>query len=126
MAEKKEYPLDCRSCFIRELSIFNELREEDMRLLNENKGHMSYKKGKIIFNEGQRPAGIYVIFSGKVKLYKLGSNAKEQIVRLAKEGDILGYRSLISGNNYNASAETLEDCMLCFLSRDTFFPSADP
>ena len=61
------------------------------------------------------------MYSGKVKVQKLGSNAKEQIVRLAKEGDILGYRSLISGSNYNATAETLEDSVLCFLSKETFF-----
>lgn len=106
---------------MRGLSIFNDLRDEDINLLNENKGHMIYKKGRIIFNEGQRPSGIYVIYQGKVKIHKLGPNAKEQIVRLAKEGDVLGYRSLISGDLYNATAETLEDSMLCFLSKETFF-----
>ena len=121
MPVKKEYPNDCGSCFMRSLSIFNNLRDEDVDVLNENKGHMIYKKGRIIFSERQRPAGIYMIYSGKVKIQKLGSNAKEQIVRLAKEGDILGYRSLISGNNYNATAETIEDSMLCFLSKETFF-----
>ncbi|MFI5220813.1 MAG: Crp/Fnr family transcriptional regulator [Bacteroidia bacterium] len=121
MSVKKDYPPDCRSCFIRGLSIFSNLRDEDIAMLNENKGHMSYKKGKIIFNEGQRPTGVYVVYSGKVKIFKLGPNAKEQIIRLAKEGDVLGYRSLIGGENYKAAAETLEDSLLCFLSKENFF-----
>lgn len=106
---------------MRSLSIFNMLRPEDLSFLNQHKSHQQFKKGKIIFNEGQRPAGVYIVYSGKVKVQKLGSNAKEQIIRLAKEGDMLGYRSLISGNIYNASAETLEDTMVCFLSKETFF-----
>jgi len=106
---------------MRNLSIFNDLRNEDVLWLNQHKGHMFYKKGKIIFSEGQRPAGIFIVYSGKVKIQKTGASAREQIVRLAKDGDVLGYRSLVSGNNYNATAETLEDSMLCFLSKETFF-----
>jgi CRP/FNR family transcriptional regulator, polysaccharide utilization system transcription regulator len=121
MSVNKEYPLDCGACLMRKLSVFNNLRSEDIQCLNHNKNHLEFKKGKIIFAVGQRPLGIYIVYSGKVKVQKLGSNAKEQIVRLAKEGDILGYRSLISGCNYNATAETLEDSVLCFLSKETFF-----
>ncbi len=121
MSVNIEYPLDCGSCLMRKLSVFNNLRPEDVLCLNHNKNHLEFKKGKIIFTVGQRPLGIYIVYSGKVKVQKLGSNAKEQIVRLAKEGDILGYRSLISGSNYNATAETLEDSVLCFLSKETFF-----
>jgi len=121
MVNIKEYPIDCSSCFMRSLSIFNQLRSEDISCLNEHKKHILFKKGKIIFNEGQRPSGVYIVYSGKVKIQKSGPNGKAQIVRLTKEGDVIGYRSLISGENYHASAETLEDTTLCFLSKDTFF-----
>jgi CRP/FNR family transcriptional regulator len=62
-----------------------------------------------------------MVFSGKVKIQMLGANAKEQIVRLAKAGDVIGYRSMIRGENYNASAEALEETTVCFLSKETFF-----
>ena len=120
-SSKSECHLDCETCFIRELSIFNSLRPEDILFLNQHKTHLLFKKGKSIFNIGQRPMGVYMVFSGKVKIQMLGANAKEQIVRLAKAGDVIGYRSMIRGENYNASAEALEETTVCFLSKETFF-----
>jgi CRP/FNR family transcriptional regulator len=77
-----------------------------------------YKKGQVIFYEGNHPKGIFVVYTGKVKVYKLGSNAKDQIVRLAKPGDVLGYRSLMSEDRYHASAAALEDSVVCFIPKD--------
>ena len=50
----------------------------------------------------------------------MGSDGKDQIIRLAKEGDIIGYRSLLSSDRYNASAIALEDCAMCFLPKEMF------
>ncbi len=54
-------------------------------------------------------------------MYKLGSTGKDQIVRLAQAGDILGYRALVSGENYTASATALEESVICFIPKDKFF-----
>jgi len=43
------------------------------------------------------------------------------IVRLAKQGDLLGYRALLSNERYTATAEALEDTVLCFIPRNVFF-----
>lgn len=80
-----------------------------------------YRKGQEIFQEGNHPKGVFVVHTGKVKISKLGSNAKEQIVRLAKPGDVLGYRSLIAGDRYYASAATLEDSVVCFIPKAKLF-----
>ncbi|MCB0832742.1 MAG: Crp/Fnr family transcriptional regulator [Bacteroidetes bacterium] len=86
-----------------------------------NKAGNWYKKGQNVFFEGNRPAGLYCLNKGKVKVFKLGYEGKEQIIRLAKEGDILGYRALISGESYTASATALEDCQICFIPKSIFF-----
>ena len=80
-----------------------------------------YKKGQLIFNEGNRPSGMHCINKGKIKLYQTGEKGKEQILRLAKKGDLLGYRALISGEAYSASASVMEDATLCFIPKITFF-----
>lgn len=79
-----------------------------------------YKKGQVIFHEGNRPHGVFCINEGKVKITRMGSDGKEQIVRLAKHGDVLGYRALIEGSKYSASAVALDDSKICFLSSDDF------
>ncbi|MCS7084728.1 MAG: Crp/Fnr family transcriptional regulator [Bacteroidia bacterium] len=79
-----------------------------------------FKKGQILFFEGNRPGGLYCIGKGTLKLYKTGSTGKEQIIRLVFPGDILGYRALIADEPYSATAEALEDGEACFIARDEF------
>ncbi|MEO0332629.1 MAG: Crp/Fnr family transcriptional regulator, partial [Bacteroidota bacterium] len=60
---------------------------------------------------------------GKVKIYKLGYDGKEQITTIAREGGLLGYKALIAEDTYSVSAETLEDCTICFLPKSSFLQS---
>jgi len=78
-------------------------------------------KGHLIFHAGTPPAGLFYLNRGKVKVYKTGEDGKKQIVRLAKNGDILGYRALISGKVYSVTAETLDNTCLCFIPQEVFF-----
>jgi CRP/FNR family transcriptional regulator len=80
----------------------------------------TYKKGQTLFNEGSHPFGIYCINSGKVKLAHIGDDGKEQITRLLKSGDVIGYRALLSGDRYGASAVALEDTQVCFIPKEFF------
>ncbi|MBC8265466.1 MAG: Crp/Fnr family transcriptional regulator [Flavobacteriales bacterium] len=120
MTNKAEIP-NCEDCKTRGKSIFCDLKSDELADLSYNKGCSSYKKGQVIFYEGRRPTGLYCINKGKVKIAKLGEEGKEQIVRLAREGDILGYRSLIGGDAYSASAETLEETSVCFIPKEAIF-----
>jgi CRP-like cAMP-binding protein len=74
----------------------------------------------VIFYEGNQPQGLYCISSGKVKIHKLGDDGKEQIVRLAKDGSIIGYRSLLSNENYFATATAIEDTVVCFFPKAVY------
>lgn len=82
---------------------------------------MFFKKGQPVFNEGHYPLGIYCLDSGKVKLERSGEEGKMQIVRMAKPGNLIGYRALFCGEKYNASAIAIEDTNLFFISKDVFF-----
>ncbi|PZF71454.1 Crp/Fnr family transcriptional regulator [Taibaiella soli] len=85
------------------------------------KSGMTFRKGQIIFGEGAHPLGLYCVNNGKIKLSHRGEDGKEQIVRLSKEGDVLGYRALLTNERYNATAVALDDTDICFIPRDTFF-----
>jgi len=86
-----------------------------------HKGCNFHKKGQVLFYEGNTPTGLYCMNRGKVKLYKTDEFGKVQIVRLAKEGDVLGYRALLTEEPYSGTAEVLEDASICFIPRDSFF-----
>lgn len=111
---------DCRNCPVRHRSLMANLDDNALGRLDQEKSCNVYRKGTVIFHEANKPFGLYTVFSGKVKLFKTSEQGKEQIVRLAKPGDPIGYRSLISGENYFATAEAMEDSRLCFIPWGTF------
>ncbi len=116
----EHYSLDIPACdkCTNKSKLFCCLSNTEKAEVGENKGDNFYKKGQSIFYEGNQSHGLFCIYKGKVKLSKLGQNGKEQIVRLAKDGDILGYRALFSNEAYQATATALEDCYICQLSAD--------
>jgi len=117
---KLESP-SCADCQARLTNIFCTLTDEQLNSLSVDKSCNIYKKGQLVFFEGNRPTGLYCVNKGKVKVYQIGLEGKEQIIRLAKDSDILGYRSLISGEMYTASASVIEDATICFIPKKIFF-----
>ena len=111
----------CESCASRLNNVFCTLNDNQVNELALDKSCNIYKKGQLIFYEGNRPTGIYCVNQGKVKIFQTGEEGKEQILRLAKEGDMLGYRSLISGEPYSASGAVMDDAVVCYVPRKTFF-----
>ena len=78
------------------------------------------ERDRFYFAENAMPVGLFCIHSGKVKLSTQGIDGKEQIMRLAKSGEIIGYRALVSNERYHLSAIALEDCSACVIDK-TFF-----
>lgn len=71
----------------------------------------------IIYKEGQRIKGVYLIFKGIVKMTINGSKGKEHTIRFSKNGDLLGYRPLLCDELYCSTAETITETELCFIPR---------
>lgn len=101
-------------------SLFACLLPEELRLFDENKSCLTFKKGQHIFNEGNYPLGVYCIDAGKVKLEHSGEEGKMQIVRMAKAGNVIGYRALFCNEKYNAGAVAIEETNICFIPKDVF------
>lgn len=101
-------------------AMFAMLRALQEHPLSEKKSFRTYKKKEFLFEEGVRPKGVYCINRGKAKVFKRGIDGKEQIVHLAREGDLLGYRALISDEAYPVSCAALEECSICFIPKSDF------
>lgn len=118
----KKTGLDIPSCLecTNKNSVFCCLTKEDKEIITDRKGSNFFKKGQVIFYEGNHPHGLFCIHKGKVKISKLGEEGKEQVVRFAGTGELLGYRSILSNESYNATATALEDSHVCLISKDKF------
>jgi CRP/FNR family transcriptional regulator len=111
----------CTECENRINSILSDITDPALAALDSAKACYTYKKGQTIFAEGIPPTGLFCIHKGKVKIFKTGSRGREKIMRLAKNGDVLGYRSLISGGPATVSAAALEESIICCIPPETFF-----
>jgi len=117
MKKKFEIP-QCETCGSKHKSIFCDISKSEVSELSDSKGCNLYNKGQVVFHEGNRTNGIYCVNKGKIKLFQIGSEGKEQIIRFAKEGDIIGYRALLSDEPLSASATSLEeDTAICFIPK---------
>jgi CRP/FNR family transcriptional regulator, dissimilatory nitrate respiration regulator len=77
-------------------------------------------RGLTIFGEGDEATGFYVVISGRVKIYKLSADGKEQIIHIFGGGEPFGEVPVFAGQLFPAWAETLEDSRIFFFPRDAF------
>lgn len=80
----------------------------------------TYKKGQVIFSEGDEGTGFYAIISGRIKIFKLSPEGKEQILHMMEPGEIFGEVPVFTGQGYPAFAEAHTHCSLLFFPRNAF------
>lgn len=101
-------------------SLKKRLPKEDFEKFKLSIKNINFKKGTLIFDDGEVSKGVYFILNGTVKLSKSGSYGKDQILRLIKEGDLVGYRSLLCGENFQAKAEAMTEVETFFIPSSVF------
>ena len=109
------FDLSCDSCTIRTHPLFRHLVEQELQEIMFNKITETYKRGSIIYQEGNRMKGFCCVQSGIIKIYQTGFDGKEQIIRFAKPGDIIGYRSVVSNEPACTTTEVIEEAVLCHI-----------
>jgi CRP/FNR family cyclic AMP-dependent transcriptional regulator len=91
-------------------------------------GHIvRYPKGAVIITEGDPSDALYVIISGRVKVYLSDDNGREVVVAIYGPGDYIGELALDQGVR-SASVATLEPCTLSYVTQQSFrdFLTSDP
>jgi len=112
--QENQIPL-CAKCSFDSDGIFRNLTADETDMLNFEKDFRQYKRGDVLYQEGNRISGFFCINNGIIKVFKTGFDGKEQIIRFAKKGDIIAYRSVLSNEPACTSAKVIEDCQVCFI-----------
>lgn len=100
--------------------ILSSLSAREMQLFTEYSETLIFKKNKLIFYEGGIPTGVFLLKSGKAKIFKTGIDGKDQIFYVYTSGGLLGYHALLCDEKYEDSCEALEECEILFVSTDSF------
>lgn len=110
----------CASCKFRREGFFCQMSPAELEDFDAIKHVSAYPAGAAIFEQEQKPTGLFHLCEGEVKLSVSSSDGKALILRIAAPGDVLGMWAAMSGAPYEATAECLRPCQVAFVSRTDF------
>jgi CRP/FNR family transcriptional regulator len=105
---------------LRRCPLFAGLKEEDLKKIKAIASLKQVGKKEVLFSDGEEAKGFYVILSGKIKLYKISPEGKEQILHVVSAPDAFAEAALFLEGSYPAFAEALIDCQLLFFPKRDF------
>jgi CRP/FNR family cyclic AMP-dependent transcriptional regulator len=105
---------------LKKVSIFSGLSEQEFSFLASHVLPRKYSSGELIFNEGDVCAGLYVVQSGNVRIFKSSAGGREQVLAIDGPGSSIAELPVFDGGNYPASAQAVSDSTLLFFSRQDF------
>lgn len=117
MAQNKQEQR-CENCIVRQFNNLRALSKAELKLVSDAKVTKRIKKGETIFEEGEKLNGIFCVRDGVSKVSKLSSNGKDQIVKLATKGELLGQSSIISEEASKLNATAICDMEVCFIPKE--------
>ena len=109
---------DCKTC-VNKNCFIQHCDANSLSFVNSKKRTDFYKSGQMIIYENTPMDRIYFVFSGKAKVYATGAFGRQQIIRFANRGDIIGHRG-INRDKWFISASVLEDSYICYIAAGDF------
>lgn len=116
------------AAFLKGVSIFKDLSPEDLERVAHIVYERRYRKGQIIFAEGEPGAAFFVVKTGRVKVSKLAEDGREQILSIWQPGDPVGMVVIFDDQPYPATAEAVDDTTVAMIRVKDFqnLLSGDP
>src|ERR1035437_6886565 len=105
---------------LKRVPIFSSLSEQEFAFLTAHLLQRKYAAGELIFGEGEPCAGLYVVQSGSVRVFKSSAGGREQVLSIDGPGNSIAELPVFDGGNYPASAQAVTDSTLLFFSRQDF------
>lgn len=100
------------------IPLFQGLSAEQKDRLSSLAIHRTVQRGQQIFFEGDKADGFYILLSGRIKIFKLSPEGKEQILHLMAPGDPFGEVPMFADGYFPANALAMEDAEILFYSRE--------
>jgi CRP-like cAMP-binding protein len=105
---------------LRKTPLFANLTEAEMRALCARANNKQFHRGELLFNEGDACTGLFLVASGKIRIFKMSAAGREQVLAIEGPGSSFAELPIFDGGNYPASASALEDSEVLFISRKDF------
>ena len=118
---KREAP-NCEWCRYKSNCLYSLLGAKDAKKAwREMRVANAFKSGEVIFHEGTPPIGVYVVCTGRIKIYKSSRAGHQLITRIESPGDLVGHITLLAKDGgYTGTAEALEPSVVSLVDEKTF------
>ena len=100
--------------------LFKGLQDAQLERIAEISHEKNYKRGESIFFEGDEATGFYVVAEGKIKIFKMSPDGREQILHIFGPGEPFGEVPVFHGQPFPANAVTMAPSALLFFPRREF------
>jgi len=100
--------------------IFSGLTETELAFLAQRTVLRRFTAGETVFSEGEPCAGLYVVESGHVRIFKSSPGGREQVLSIEGPGGSVAELPVFDGGNYPASVSAIDDATLLFVSKQDF------
>jgi CRP/FNR family transcriptional regulator len=104
----------------KKVPIFSNLEDQQLEMITDTIIRKKYKKGEVVFLQGSLLDGLYIINSGKIKIFKYTKEGKEQILYILSDGDFFGELSLLRAEEVSFNAEAMDDVSICMIQKKDF------
>lgn len=101
--------------FLREIDIFRDLADDDLRWLEQTTRMATVRKGQLIYQQDETAEGLFLLKQGRVRLVRLTSSGKKLELALLEPGTFFGEMPLLGERMRHASAEAVEECLVCVM-----------
>jgi len=105
---------------LKAVALFAPLTDTELQFLAARSSLKSFDSGTLLFSEGDPCAGLYVVASGRVRIFKTSANGREHVLAIEGRGSSIAELPVFDGGNYPASAAAVEPSNLVFVSRQDF------
>ncbi len=97
--------------------LFSGLKRDEIALILNHGEVRIYKKNELIFNDGDEARSLLVLLKGRIKIFKLSYDGKEQILHMINPGEVFGEVPMFFGSTYPANAISLEDSIVFSITK---------
>jgi len=105
---------------LRKAPLFASLSGSELHALAARTSRKRFQKGELLFAEGDPCTGLFLVASGKIRIFKLSSSGREQVLAVEGPGSSFAELPVFDGGNYPAAASAMEDAKVLFISRKDF------
>jgi CRP/FNR family transcriptional regulator len=100
--------------------LFSGLADADLSELATITVRRTFKKGEVLFGEGDEASGFYLLVSGSVKLCRVAPDGREKVLHFVRGGETFAEAALFGDGRYPAEARTLESGEVLYLPKQGF------